>query len=266
MTILPNTAKSNWEGLRDLNREDSRPFYAQMAEIIEGFIVSHTLPAGSPLPTENDLMQRFGMSRTTVRQAVQRLEDRGLVQKIQGKGTFVTASKRKSLVTAFRSIEPGLARQGLTVTNIVLDRVDGRPPQWAVDIGFPAKAPVRIFKRLKTVEGRPLAHEVRVLQKDVADVITDDDLTKRPFYDALETKSESKIQHITYSISSTVASAEVAEEMQIDSGSPLLVRVGLYYNLSGRPIMAGKVLLMAERIELRFEFDRRDDNWGIIFI
>ncbi len=249
-----------------LDVTDSRPLYAQLAETIREFIRDQGIASGSLLPTESELMKRFGASRTTVRQAIQRLEDSGLVRKIQGKGTFVMASLGRNRLNAFRSVEPGLAEQGKAVTNIMLDQSDGVPPPWAVSLGFPDEGRIRVFRRLKIVEDRPLALEVRVLPLDVAAVLTEDDLIHRPFYDVLDINLKTKIQHVTYSITAGIAAAKEADDMGIAPGTPLLIRSGLYYNLSGQSIMAAKVFFVAERVELRFEFDRKDDNWGIILV
>jgi len=257
---------SKWEAMPSLNRDDQRPLHAQLCAIIADFIEAHDLPPGCPLPTEIELMERLGLSRSPVRQAIQQLENSGFVYKVQGKGTFVSAFKHRKKLQAFKSIEPGLAEQGQTVTNIVLDVVDGYPPEWALDLGFPPEKRVRIFERLKKLQDRPLALEIRVLHPDVAEVLTEEDLAKRPFYDVLESTLKTKIQHLTYALTALEATPRLAEDMGVALGTALLVRRGLYYTLTHEVIMASKVFFVAERIELRFDFDRNDDNWGIILI
>src|SRR5258708_6185259 len=69
------------------------PLYAQVEAVLASDIAGGTLPAGSQLPTENDLIERFGVSRPTVRRAVQKLVSRGLVEIQRGKGTYVTRPK-----------------------------------------------------------------------------------------------------------------------------------------------------------------------------
>jgi GntR family transcriptional regulator len=75
-----------WKKLPALDREDSRPLHAQLFAIITDFIQENHISPGALLPTEIELMQWFGLSRTPVRQAIQQLENRGMVRKIQGKG------------------------------------------------------------------------------------------------------------------------------------------------------------------------------------
>src|ERR1700680_4396054 len=64
--------------------------YEQIVQQIEESIVKGTLKAGDQLPAERELAQRFGVSRTAVREAVKALSEKGLVEAYTGRGTFVT--------------------------------------------------------------------------------------------------------------------------------------------------------------------------------
>jgi len=79
--------------------------YEQIVQQIEQTIVEGKLSPGDQLPTERELAQQFGVSRTAVREAVKTLTEKGLVESFSGRGTFVTAPKpqnsRKSLDTFF---------------------------------------------------------------------------------------------------------------------------------------------------------------------
>lgn len=79
--------------------------YEQIVQQIEQSITEGRLNAGDQLPTERELAQQFGVSRTAVREAVKTLTEKGLVESFSGRGTFVTAhrslSPRKSLDAFF---------------------------------------------------------------------------------------------------------------------------------------------------------------------
>src|ERR1700757_1848598 len=64
--------------------------YEQIVAQIEESIVKGDLKPGDQLPAERDLAQRFGVSRTAVREAVKALREKGLVEADSGKGTFIT--------------------------------------------------------------------------------------------------------------------------------------------------------------------------------
>jgi len=64
--------------------------YEQIVEQVEDSILKGQLKPGDQLPAERDLAQRFGVSRTAVREAVKTLREKGLVEAYSGRGTFVT--------------------------------------------------------------------------------------------------------------------------------------------------------------------------------
>jgi GntR family transcriptional regulator, transcriptional repressor for pyruvate dehydrogenase complex len=64
--------------------------YEQIVQQIEDSILKGTLKAGDQLPSERELAQRFGVSRTAVREAVKALREKGLVEAYSGRGTFIT--------------------------------------------------------------------------------------------------------------------------------------------------------------------------------
>lgn len=70
--------------------------YEQIVQQIEQSIVEGRLNPGDQLPTERELAQQFGVSRTAVREAVKTLTEKGLVESFSGRGTFVTAPKQQS--------------------------------------------------------------------------------------------------------------------------------------------------------------------------
>src|SRR6266852_2932795 len=69
--------------------------YARVETVLAGEITDGDLRIGDQLPTEDSLIARFGVSRITVRRAIQNLVSRGLVEIRRGKGTFVAAPKIK---------------------------------------------------------------------------------------------------------------------------------------------------------------------------
>jgi GntR family transcriptional regulator len=77
---------------RDVRRQlrtSSLPFYVALANLLRGDIFEGRLPAGAQLPTLDQLSERYGVARVTVRQALGVLADDGLIERVQGKGTFV---------------------------------------------------------------------------------------------------------------------------------------------------------------------------------
>ena len=73
--------------------DSALPLYAQVESILAGEMTNGTFPPGSQLPNEDALIERYAVSRTTIRQTIQNLMRRGLVEIRRGKGTFVLQPK-----------------------------------------------------------------------------------------------------------------------------------------------------------------------------
>src|SRR5260370_574286 len=76
-----------------VRENSSAPLYARVEDVLASEIADRTLPPGSRLPAEQSLTERFAVSRTTIRQAIQNLIRRGLIEIRRGTGTFVAQPK-----------------------------------------------------------------------------------------------------------------------------------------------------------------------------
>jgi DNA-binding GntR family transcriptional regulator len=76
-----------------IDYEGETPLWRQVADILMAQIESGELPAGRVVPSETTLMQRYGLSRGTVRKALDYLEAEGLVNRVRGRGTFVARQR-----------------------------------------------------------------------------------------------------------------------------------------------------------------------------
>lgn len=86
------------------------PKHAQLREILRR-TVERELPPGAPIPSERELAQRYGVSRLTVRSAIGKLVEEGLLARVRGKGTF-TAARRMELQLYLMSFTDDMRRRG----------------------------------------------------------------------------------------------------------------------------------------------------------
>jgi DNA-binding GntR family transcriptional regulator len=141
----------------DLDRSSPTPLYFQLAQAIEGAIAGGDLPAGSRLENEILLAQRYGLSRPTVRRAVQELVDKGLVVRKRGVGTQVIQPHVRRSVE-LTSLYDDLSRSGEAPTTEVLslDRVPA-PADVAEELDVPEGDEIVVVRRLRRSRGEPLA-------------------------------------------------------------------------------------------------------------
>jgi DNA-binding GntR family transcriptional regulator len=141
----------------DIDRSSPTPLYFQLAQAIEGAISGGTLPSGSKLENEVLLAQRYGLSRPTVRRAVQELVDKGLLVRKRGVGTQVIQPHVRRSVE-LTSLYDDLARAGEAPTTEVLslERVPASA-EIAEELDLGEGAEVVVLRRLRRSHGEPLA-------------------------------------------------------------------------------------------------------------
>ena len=164
-------------GLTDLpdiaiDRASPIPLYFQLAELLELEIASARWKLGARVPSEPDLCRHFDVSRTTIRQALARLEQRGLIERIKGRGTFVqrTHPGLWLLQSSEGFFQDEVDRLGRTVTSQLLRAEHGPLEPWACDaLGLPSGAKGATLERLRFVDGLVALHVVNQLVDDAAE-------------------------------------------------------------------------------------------------
>src|SRR5215470_10781798 len=96
--------------------------YELVESVLAGDIADGSLPPETQLPPEDGLVERFKVSRTTVRKAIQNLVERGLVEVRRGKGTFVTQPKITQELTELSGLVEDMQALGRTPTARLLDK------------------------------------------------------------------------------------------------------------------------------------------------
>jgi GntR family transcriptional regulator len=132
------------------------PLYVQLREALRSQIEEQGLRPGDRLPTEVELEARYGVSRSTIRQAVGELEAEGLLRRVQGKGTFVAAPKIQHLpvLTSFSEL---LRSQGHRPSHRLLrSTIVPASPQVAHDLALDEGLPGRHLERLLVADDQPV--------------------------------------------------------------------------------------------------------------
>src|ERR1700737_4385751 len=107
------------------------PLYERVESVLAGDIADGSLPPETQLPPEEGLVERFKVSRTTVRKAIQNLIERGLVEVRRGKGTFVTQPRITQELTELTGFVEDMQALGRHPTARLLAKPTGAPDETA---------------------------------------------------------------------------------------------------------------------------------------
>ncbi|MBP1776694.1 MAG: transcriptional regulator, GntR family, partial [candidate division NC10 bacterium] len=130
------------------------PNYYRLESHLRESLRNGALRPGDPVPSESSLCQQFGVSRTTVRQALSRLVYDGLITRHRGRGSFV-AEPRLEHSKPFLSFEEEMRARGATTGIKLLDmRTEPAEGRVAENLGIAEGTPVVVLERLRLVNGQ----------------------------------------------------------------------------------------------------------------
>lgn len=227
-----------------VDRSSPVPLYYQVAQQLEQAIASGQLSAGDRLENELDLADRFGLSRPTVRQAIQELVRQGLLVRKRGVGTQVVHGQVKRPVE-LSSLYDDLERSGQQPRTVVLAReVVVADARLAGALGVALGAPLTRIERLRSAGEEPLALMCNWLPADLAD-FTAEDLEGQGLYELMRRRGV-HMRIATQRIGARAASVTEARLLHERKGAPLLTMERTAYDDSGRAVEFGSHVYRAQ--------------------
>ncbi|MEJ1230906.1 MAG: phosphonate metabolism transcriptional regulator PhnF [Galbitalea sp.] len=223
-----------------------------IADELRGEIVGGVTPAGSRLPTEAELAERFGVNRHTVRQAVAALAAENLVVARRGSGTYVTEHSRLVHRIGVRTrLSDSLGPRGASATGRLLECVLEADPPAEIDdlLGLGGRPALRL-EDVRSVDGRPIAQGTSWFDADrvpnlVAHYGPDGSMTA-----ALRAIGIDDYVRAFTTVGARVATTAETRELDIPAGSIVLLVRGLNTLPDGTPFLYNDSRFVADRVEL----------------
>jgi GntR family transcriptional regulator len=224
-----------------------RPLHDQVREAIESQILSGAIPAGARLQSERELADRLGVSRVTVRRALEALEREGLVRAAPGSGRYVRGSELTEPPNELLSFTELGARRGLRATSHVL-RSGVRPAtlEEAEQAGVAPGAELFELERLRMLDGVAVALDRTRIPLAVAPSLPDVDFGERSLYETLDAAGVA-VSRADYSTEACAASAEQAQQLGVRTGDPLLFARTTSFDDAGRVVELGETFYRGDR-------------------
>jgi GntR family transcriptional regulator len=230
------------------------PIYYQLEQQIKTMIENKEWMPGDLLPSEREFSEKYQISRMTVRQAINNLVQMGLLNRKQGRGTFVSDQKiEKRGLTSFSE---DMLERGMTPSSELLDfKVIPATAAIAQDLRIREADPVYEIKRIRLADGVPMALETNYISEDLVPGITED-LLNQSIYRFIQEKLNLSITHASQSIEASVVDSMEAEYLQIPKGAPTLFiqRIAMLEN--NVPLETVKSLYRADRYKFMIDLKR----------
>ena len=217
------------------------PLYLQIETLIRNRVLSWQLKAGEKLPTEEDLMRQFGVSRITVRKALANLEMEGLVVRNPAKGTFVSENiehREKFVIdNTIKNILVDAGRYKVKVTmlkNVEIGKTRN-PREIGEFLGLSDDDEVFVIKRTRYLRDEPVCYLENYLPVEVGEQLTRSELTRSMLLEAVKEKTGQVVDRGEMYISAVPAEPEEASHLGIQVFEPLILRQIYYWFPDSKP-------------------------------
>lgn len=236
-----------------IDRSSPVPFYFQLAEALEQEIVGGYRKEASRLPSEPDLCDRYGLSRTTVRQALARLERRGLIERRKGQGTFVKRGQPGMwlLQSSEGFFQEEVDRLGRTVTSQILHAERGPLPEWACRaLELPRGAEGATLERLRSVDGLVALYVVNHVIGRAADAALSVTNPNESLYRRLHEQAGVVASGGRRTLEAVAAEPWLAELLELAPGAPVAFIESVVWDADMRPFDCYRAWLRTDRTRI----------------
>ena len=222
----------------------------QVADVLRRQVL-HGLVVDGTLPGESDLAADFGVSRNTVREALELLRGEGLVDRIPGVGTVVAGGKYLHGIDHLRGLAESLSGTGHVRNEVRVSGLVPAPGPVARRLLLEPGDDVVYLERRRLVDDVPLSLDLTYVVRDLGERLLDEDLTGRDVFALLESISGRALGAAELTLEAVSADGHSGAILEVPSGSPLLMLERLTHLDDGRPVDLEFIRFRADRISMR---------------
>lgn len=216
------------------------PVYYQIKQTIKSWILNVEFHPGEKIPSENELANKFNVSRLTVRQAISQLAQEGFLIGRRGEGTFVT--NNTDLINSFSLEFTGFMDDLLyqisksKTKSVQLTRIPiPKLIKEKLKLDNENDEVVQI-KRVRYLENRAFAYTINYLPLEIGKKINGKDLYKKPLLQIMEQDLGIQFTEAFQTIEASFSDQEVSERLGVPLGSPILFVERVMYGKKRKPV------------------------------
>jgi len=235
-----------------IDKRSPVPLYFQVERLISQEIFGEVASPGDQLPSEPELAEHFGVSRSVIRQATMRLEQEGLVRRVRGHGTYVTRQEQRRWL--LQGVEGFFLQEG-GVTSKVLRAEIERLPSWAADALALARGSVGVvLERLRYVDGSLSVYDLNYLPENFGEaVIALKDDPKHSLYEAVTKDHNVSVAYGVRKLDAVLAGERLGRLLEVRASQPLIVIEAVDFDPSFQPFDCYRTWVRPDRVHLEVQ-------------
>ncbi|MGI8315968.1 GntR family transcriptional regulator [Halobacillus mangrovi] len=239
-----------------INTNKDLALYLQLKEVFIDRIQKGHWEPDKLIPTEQELMKEFDVSRTTIRQAISILVQDGLVEKKQGRGTIVKPRKLSGNLSQLKGFAEEVLERGQTPRSKLI-RAEFKDNLFHEKSMLDIKddQPILLIERIRLADETPVALERTCWPKDIGDILMKYDLNEARYYEILE-NYDVYLNRATEKIAAINSTIDEADALGIRAGEALLEMTRLSFGINDRPIEYTKTKYRNDQYHYSLELKR----------
>lgn len=238
-----------------LERNNPKPLYQQLRDILVDAIDSGKWEANEKIPSENNLSTTYGLSRMTVRSVLTDMVKEGLLYRVQGKGTFV-AEKITTLSPSYIGIREQLEKMGYEVTTKIIEcGIDICNDTVAKYLGIEKGSSIFQIKRVRYIKGEPISIHISHIPLSYSEKLTPELLEQEQLCVLLNDFYGLKKQQVDETLESILARNEEAALLNVEKGHPLLLLRDILYSEEEHPYEYTKVVFRGDKVKIKLHYE-----------
>jgi GntR family transcriptional regulator len=204
-----------------LDAKSATPLYKQLKDALQKKIHTGEWAYGAKIPPEDELCRQYGISRMTVRLAVNELAGLGYLYRRQGKGTFVSVPKIAQKLTSFYSFSEDITKMGYSVKSDILEfEVAPCSAYVAEKLNRDDIGDVYVIKRLRYVNSLPFALETSYIPRGTVDGLSAESVRDMGLYNTIERLSGIKPDRAAEVFESIILASPRKELLGVGKNTP----------------------------------------------
>ncbi|TDL82899.1 GntR family transcriptional regulator [Peribacillus frigoritolerans] len=240
-----------------IEKDAMLPLYYQLQQSIKKAIQENELNPGDMIPSEREYAEKYKISKMTVRQALTNLVKEGLLNREQGKGTFICQKKIEHSSSELAGFSESMISKGIEPSTFVVSFIEVKASiEQAEKLKVEQNTTLYEIKRVRYANQLPIAYEILNIPKELLPDLTTK-VAVTSIYDYIEQKAGHKIHYGRETIEASIAQNEDADLLKLKEGEPVLLIERLSKLNSNKPFEIVKSVYRADRFSYAIDMKRK---------
>jgi len=236
----------------EINPNSSDPLYIQIKNYLHQQIRSAVFPGGSKLPSERDLSLDLGVSRMTVRQALQELVKEDAIYSRAGMGYYVRQPKIDQELGVLTSFSEEMLQRGLMPTSrVIFADLQLATTEIVEPLRVSLGAEVVVLRRVRLAENSPIALENAFIAHELCPgILQGHDFRQESLYKILREEYNCPLTWAKQWVQARLPTASEQKLLDVNSQTPVLSITRITYTRDDRPVEFAKSIYLSDRYKL----------------